>query len=419
MLLPSQDIYYISKPEKFFFSLAVVMYVMYQGVLAISLYYDLPNSYISAFMRLFPTVIAGVLFFNSLMNGDFGRMDWTVALQFVYLAYFFVVLFFARFDSFTEIRTLQYGKLFMYYSVIAVNIFPFLLFFMPPRRFFYLANNPWLVFAPALFSVVVLFVLFRGMFFEGTSSSVAVSEGVNRATTTYVIALLFFMSLYYIVFSMKLYKVLIALCTLVFSGVMIMKSSSQSLLVSCFLILVVTLLYSFKDRRSFIIMLFVSVVGLTASIPYLLLSKGFERLSNIVDVGLFYTYGGEYDVSRIDLAKQGFDLFLSSPIFGGYPFLPDGSYTHFFLVDMIMAAGILGILMIFAIFYITARFYLVSFARMPVTYVWIVMYVTFEGCQILFHGGAVSNACMAFGLIFTLHLIYNNTQGRLPVPMQM
>lgn len=414
-MLLNPNMLYMSKAEKFFFSSAVVLHFSFYGILAISLYFGLPNSYISAGVRCFTAMVAVWLFFASYMNGEFENSNMAIPF-FLYMGYCGILLLVtepaATADNY---NAAAYGRLFFLYVYFSYAINPFLLFLLPPKRFFYLANRPSLVYIPSLFSLLVIIILFREMIFGTEELDFVVSHGINRATTKFAMAMVFMMSLYYIVFSdRKFYKLIFAFLGLGISVLSIGKSSSQSLLLSTGLICVIAFVYSLREKKSFFIVLTFAVLGMLAAIPYILTSEAFKRLRGLADIDLYYTYGTGYDVSRIYLLQEGWNTFKSSPIVGGNLYLPFGGYTHFFPMDVLMTCGVLGFPFLAFIFYIMAKGFIVSFRKLPQAYVWMLMFIGFEFSQGFFHGSYVTALGACISMMLAINMMFERFPDGIP-----
>ena len=404
---------YMSKSEKILFSTAVFINFVFYGILAVSLYFGLPNSYISGISRIIVMLISFYLFFDSLVKKEFGDITFTWPF-FAYAAYCALLLFITNFSG-SSSAVAEYGRIYFIYIYLGYAIAPFLLFLMPPKRFYFLANNPWLVYIPSLLSMVLIAVFFSH-FYLGIESDSESPVSLNRANVTAATAMTLVMSLYYIIFPKNVLKNIMGLLSMILVALAMMKSSSQSLLLSVAIVIIVVVCFSFRMKRALIKVGIGGMLAAIALIPVLVTSTGFQRLMMITDIDLYYIYGGKaYDYSRIDLIFQAWDVFLSSPVIGGNLYLDaGGTYSHFFPSDVLMVCGILGFPFLIYIFYILAQSFFVSLAKLPLSYCWLVMLIAYMFVESLVHGSYSVPILFHISIALTLAKMYRDYPFGIP-----
>ena len=156
------------------------------------------------------------------------------------------------------------------------------------------------------------------------------------------------------------------------------------------------------------------VVGVLGFGYFSIKSVALERLSNIFAIGDYYSFGGNYDVSRLDLMKQGFDLFLSSPVFGGNAYLPSGTYTHFYLIAILMATGLVGAALCVIVYIGVFNGVLYALKNLKTDHLWIIPFALFYMTQALFHGSLISVVSVPTGIFLALNLMRKNNIALYP-----
>ena len=89
----------------------------------------------------------------------------------------------------------------------------------------------------------------------------------------------------------------------------------------------------------------VYAAGAAVFIPYLVMSKSFERFANLENI-LDYNLKADDQLSRIGLIKDGLSQFLDSPIIGGHIYLIGGGYSHCTPVTIMYSTGLVGLSLI-------------------------------------------------------------------------
>lgn len=411
MLLPNQRLYYLPKFEKFIFSAVFLLNYLFYGILSVSIYLGLPNSVISAGIKFSVFLGLSYLLLTALSRNEYTRLNTPTKILFVYILYTFLLIMTFDYSVKLDVNIMQYGKAYLLYLFFCQTMVGFFMYFLTKDRFLYLANNPWLIYVPNLASTSIIIFLY-GDTLGSDGSFAMLSAGINRATIKDPIAVGFIISFFWVIFSRKIWTIFLGFLGLVISLYAVKISSSQSLIISLFLVCITALIFSFRNRTTFTLMICAFLLGVFVVIPYLWISQSFERLSQLANLDLLYTYGGTYDVSRIDLFLNGWNAFLSSPIVGGNAFLPDsGMYTHFFIMDAMMAAGILGIATIIAMGYLSIKVIKDSYRLLPLDYVWIVMMCVYYISQCFFHGSVTSLYSAPFALVITLSMLFERSGG--------
>ena len=400
----------MSLTEKIIFSTAIFMYFSFYGFLGLQNALGIHSSLYSAAYRLIPLGLSGILLLLTVMRKQNPRMDICMKSFMLYFLLMVIMLIIYQAPEFyTGTYGSSYGKIFYYYEFTAYSILPMTLFYLTPSRFEFLSRNTWLIFIPTFLSLSIILYYF-GDILSGEYGGMDF-QGVNRATTKEPMGFMFVMSLYWIVFSGKFSKFAIGMVGLAISLYSLKISSSQSLLLSAAAVCFVTFLLSFKNKSSLAITIVLGVIGASIALPYIMMSKGFQRLQNLMYLSDIYTYGGSYDVSRIDLIKQGLAMFAQSPIFGGNILTPMGGYCHFLFVDVLMAGGIIGFILMCIILYGCLKGAL-SISRLPTRYYWIVMISTYVFVQLLFHGKATALISMPVMLLLCANSFFGNVRNR-------
>ncbi|MBQ6534296.1 MAG: hypothetical protein IJI37_03930 [Opitutales bacterium] len=296
---------------------------------------------------------------------------------------------------------------FRIYIFLAYGTAYFFLFVMSPSRMQYFKKCDIYILACSLFSSII--ILFSGNIDLSTGDVLA--EGVSRATIKEPLMLLFIISAYWLFFCSFKKKLIGAGCILIaFYG--IYMSMSQSALISILLISFGILILSWFSHNTKNIMFILAAmpVALFAGASYMYSSKGFERLSHIVDWEVYYNAGSGYDTSRIELLNWGWEIFKSSPIVGLNPYLPNGSYTHFFVMDILMCMGVLGIVCLFAFFSSIIKGAINANRLCGTSAYWMILLCIYSLSQSIFHGSVTSIMSAGTSIMIGFSLYYNNRQ---------
>ena len=405
-MILNPDSLYMSKSEKILFSTAIFIHFVFSGVLAFSMYFGLPNAYISGVSRIIVMLISFYLFFDSLVKRELGDISFAWPF-FLYAAYCVFLLMITNVSGATY-GALVYGRFYFAYIFLGYSIAPFLLFLMPSKRFFFLANNPWLVYLPSLISMALISI-FYSEFYLGIEGDGELTNQLNRAHVSGTTAFVFVMSLYYIVLAKGTWKIIMGALSMILVAVALSRSSSQSMLVSAAIICIVLICFSFREKRSLIKVCVGGAIASVSLIPLIFLSEGFNRLVGLLGSDIQYT-----GYSRIDLVWEAWDVFMSSPILGGNLYLPDGSYSHFFPSDVLMVCGIFGFPFLIYIFYMLAQSFFVSLTKLPLAYAWMVMLISFVFVETLLHGNYGSAIMFHMGIALTLYKMYRDYPNGIP-----
>lgn len=166
----------------------------------------------------------------------------------------------------------------------------------------------------------------------------------------------------------------------------------------------------FKDKRLSIKYLFLTLAIAFSVLVNYLASVFFEkyyvagnpllhRLNNVLD--------DQSTISRIKIYKDGFQQFLDGPLFGTHFLVLESSmYAHNLLLDILLATGILGLLLIIPLFLIFARNILSTSQN---------IFLSVIGFY-LFLNTLTSGACYnmnEFWIIFALIVVYTNNDKKI------
>lgn len=385
--------------ERIAFSTAIFLFFFFFGFLGLQNALGIHSSMYSAVYRLVIIILSTAILLSSIIKRQYPVLNMPFKAFLLYIVLMVVMLVIYQAPDFdTGAYGSAYGKIFYYYEFISYSVLPALLFCLSPGRFEFLSRNTWLIFFPTLISLIIILFFFGNILSSDYFGLLSQNTGINRSTTKEPIGFMFVISLYWVVFSKNFTKFVLGLIGLILSLYAIRISTSQSLLLSVAAVCFVTFLLSFKDKVSLSITVVLGAAGTLFAVPYIMLSRGFERLRNIIYLSDIYTYGGNYDASRIDLIRQGLALFFKSPIFGGNILTPMGGYCHFIIVDVLMAGGIIGFTLMLIIVYGCLRGAL-ALARLSTRYYWIIMISTYISIQLLFHGKATALISMPVMLL--------------------
>lgn len=403
----------IGKVQKFFLTLVFFGVGLMYSLINLTLLYGMHSPYNMGVMNLIVFTILGFLFLRSIVYGEFGRMDASV---YALLLYSIAVLIVTALYNQADQGAIKYdgglGAVSNFYFFVAYAMIPTLMYFAPRARFMFVVRNSWLVYVPALITVLII------IFFIGDLELYAYAGqdyfGISRSTTKIPIGILFVISLCWIVLSDRIIKVAFGVVGFLVAVYAMRGSASQSLIVSSMFSFLILTLISFKSRFSLVRALAIIVVGVLGFGYFSIKSVALERLSNIFAIGDYYSFGGNYDVSRLDLMKQGFDLFLSSPVFGGNAYLPSGTYTHFYLIDILMATGLVGAALCVIVYIGVFNGVLYALKKLKTDHLWIIPFALFYMTQALFHGSLISVVSVPTGIFLALNLMRKNNIALYP-----
>ena len=399
--------YRLSKFQRISFSSAVFLNFMFYDILMISLYFYLPYSLISASIRLYIGFIGAILFMISLFNREFVRLSAGGICQIIYVLMLAITI--TRYTPVGKAiyTNIEYGKLYDFYILVAYGLSPLFLFLMPRNRFLFFANREWLVFIPSFFSTIIILYLF-GDFLSPDGIDYFNGGGINRQTIKEPILMLFVMSFYWFIFFNKFWKFLLGCIGLIISGYGIIVSSSQSILLSVFIVIISALPFAIKDKRRFAMFSIIIAITLFAGIPYIMSSKGWERLQNIISFKEAYMFGGHYDISRVDIMRDAFGIFLKNPLFGESIVTSTGSTAHFFPSDVLMSTGIIGGVLMCIVIYQCLCGALYLYKRANPQYCWMLMIFFAYLIQNMLHSSFTSMLSFPFMLMLSAQMVYRN-----------
>ncbi len=338
--------------ERLAFSSALVLMFMFFGILMFNRYFNLPNSIVSASIRFYILTIGFALFVKSLFSSEYGKFPPSLWAMLVYMLYITVLLVLYEPPNTYRGYGSEYGKMFDIYVFTAYGLAPALLFLLSPARLDFLVRNAFfLIFVPNMLTVVILIVLFGDILSHESAGILEDMAGINRSMWSEPLMYLFVFSVFYVVFFDKLWKLAGGAAGLLLVLYGIYLSSSQSLLLIALCVSTTAFLISFRSKKSLIMSIALGVGGGMFAVPFLARSRGWSRLEQLFSISEQYSLGGTYDVSRIDLFKEAYSLFMSSPFIGGNLYLSGGDGSHMMIMDILMAQGIVGLFLFIMILY--------------------------------------------------------------------
>ena len=377
------------------------------SILNLTLLYGVHSPYILGVLNLSVFSIVILLTIGSLINGEFGKLRAPIYCLVLYTIMVMIVL--ALYKP-ADQGMIKYdgglGWISNFYFLMAYAIAPTLMYLAPRARFMFIVKNSWIIYVPALITVLII------IFFMGDLGLEVVaglsSPDVGRSTTKAPMGVLFVISMCWVVLGKSIFKMLFGLVGAFIAVYAIRSSSSQSLLISSLLAFITLGFLSLKNKFS-LLKSVVLTIALIVGLGYFVVDNvAFERLSNIFYVEDFYMFGGKYDVSRLEFAKQGMDLFLSSPICGGNAYLPMGTYTHFYLVDILMATGLIGAFLCVVVYFGMFKGFMYGLSHLKTEYLWIIPFAVFYMSQFFFHGSLISIIYIPTGIFLALYLMREN-----------
>jgi len=359
---------------------------------------------------MYVTIIAGIFFIADFFGHKYSGFPLPLKAQLLYILMMAFMLLIYSPTLLMGYGAIDHGKIFLYYTFVSYAVGNFLLFFLPRNRFIFIAENSWLIFICAFISSSLVIFLFGNDLLEGYTGWE--NMGVNRSTIKQPLAVLFVLSLSWFIFERKLWIFLLSCVGLLLSLYGVYISSSQSLLVSVAGILFLAFLMSFKNKIYLIKSLILAISMGIFAIPYLIYSKSWERLTSLIFLKDEYLLGGGYDTSRIDLIQEGLSLFRESPIFGGNIYNTQGLYCHCFPIDVLMAGGVIGAILMVIILYGCLRGAWRIYKNCDGKYYWIILLSLFLFSQGLFHGDYCTLISMQTAILLSADMIFSKDNIR-------
>ncbi len=366
--------------DKILFVLLCILYFTYYGILNVALYLGLPNSEISGGMRLF--IISGAALL--LLRDFFVRKDFPRLTIHSWCFFIFFTVFFVKILMENPIVLYLYNQsipLFLYVTYICY-FGAFFLYFAGRERFFYILNSPKIIYWGGVLGCALILYTNRDALssFRLTDSD----NEVNRCLVKYPMAMLYIISLYFLIFTPPIFNKILGVIGVAISGSNLLMSDSKSSIISFAFILFSYMLLSLKRIKIFITALIVSLSFLVISTPYLLSSTAWERLAALQDYETM-DLQGDAELSRYYLLLRGWDLFLESPVYGGSIFDVEIHSSHFLPVEILRHEGVIGAILIIIAFWGMFKGGIYIFKSDP-KYFWVFGILAWDISQQIFHG---------------------------------
>ena len=393
--------------DKYIFIVGIILNFFSYGILNLQFAYNFHNPYIMAAVRLIMLACGSFLFFKSIIHREI-KINLAGYCLILYVLYLFVLLAFWDKPSLSSrVYGSEFGKIFQYYSLFAYSFAPLFLFYLSKDRLLFLSDRPYLVFVPSFVATLIILLFNIG---DLGMMDMSVHTGISRSSIKEPIAVMAVMAIYYMIFSDNLWKKLIfGFGGAVVSGIGVYLSTSQSIILSIGFVGIIAVILSFRNLKNLFSALVLGGSFLFIALPYLFVSRSWERLEKLFYLKTFYTMSDtKYDFSRIDLISQGWELFLSSPIIGGNPYLPNGGYTHTFIIDIMMGMGCIGILLTSIILWTCFKGALKIYTRLPVTSYWLILLCTYFFIEYLTHGSITSLISLPVAILLSVSTMFTS-----------
>lgn len=408
----------LCKSDRILVFIMFFSYFFFYGLLNLNFFLEIPTGIPSGLMRLTTFSLAGYFILKDFSNGEYPRMTASIICLGVFLLYYlcvFVVdenVFGANVDVSTG-RSMQRGKLEVAYLFFISYLSYFLIFFAGRKRMAYVLNNPSLVYIPSLLSVMVIIATNMRAF--GTldlyQTYLYDFGDVRRAAIITPVMNLIMVSPYLMFFSRN------RLCNFFWgplgcaAGLSCMLiSDSRTTVVTVFLVLAFYAVVSIRHIYSAVYALVIYVAGAALFIPYLAISKAFDRVMKLESI-LDYNLTDNDQLSRIGLIRDGISQFFDSPIIGGHIYLIGGGYSHCTPVTIMYSTGLVGISLILVAVggIIKGAFAIREIFREKC--IWIFALAVVDVCGMMLHGDTMGFFCGSFSA-FLMANAFASARGR-------
>lgn len=397
----------ISKFQKALIIIVFFQVGLFYCYLNTTLYYGLHSPITSGILNLSSFFIMSAIFLHSLFTGEFGKINASI---YAFVGYtimaFIVIMLYVSEDQVSSRYDGGMGAISDIYYFATASLLPVFCYLAPPARFMFILKNSWLLFVPALISALLVIFLIGDLALDHTFGAMT---SIGRSSIKTPIGILMIMSAcWFILGNQSILKMVFGLIGMMIAFQAMRYSSSQSLIISTGFSFFVIFILSFKSVFSLIKSVVIFIVGVSFIGKFVVNNVAIERLMSLLQIREIYTFGGSYDISRLELAREGFQLFLSSPIYGGNAYLPDGSYTHFFPSDVLMATGLIGAALCCIVLFGMFKGIIFAIRRLKPDHMWIVVLSLYFLMQAMFHGSLTSVISMHTAALLALNMMRTN-----------
>lgn len=396
----------LCKSDRILVFIMFFSYFFFYGLLNLNFFLEIPTGIPSGLMRLTTFGLAGFFVLKDFSNGEYPRMTASIICLGVFLLYYFCVfvvdenVFGANFDMSTG-SSMQRGKLEVAYLFFISALSYFLMFFAGRRRMAYVLANPSLVYIPSLLSVLIIILTnIRAFGTMDLYQTYLYDFGdVRRAAIIAPVMNLIMVSPYLMFFSRN------KLCNFFWGPLgcaaalaCVLISDSRTTIVTMFLVLAFYAVVSIRQIYSMVYAIVVYAAGTAVFIPYLVMSKAFERFANLENI-LDYNLKADDQLSRIGLIKDGLSQFLDSPIIGGHIYLIGGGYSHCTPVTIMYSTGLVGLSLILVAVggIIRGAFAIREIFREKC--IWIFALAVVDICGMMINGNTMTFFCGSFSAL--------------------
>jgi len=407
----------ISKGDRILVFIMFFSYFFFYGLLNLNFFLEIPTGIPSGLMRLTTFSIAGYFILKDFSQGEYPKMTASIICLGVFLLYYLFIFMIDDnvFGSNIDISSgssMQRGKLEVAYLFFISALSYFLMFFAGRRRLAYILNNPQLVYIPSLLSVFIIIVTNIRAFetFDLYQTYLYDYGDVRRAAIISPVMNLLMVSPYLMFFSRN------KLCNFFWGPLgcaaalaCALISDSRTTMVIMFILLLFYAVVSIRHIYSTVYALVIYIFGAVVFIPYLIISKAFERIMKLENI-LDYNLVSDDQLSRIGLIKDGVSQFLDNPVLGGHIYLIGGGYSHCTPVTIMYSTGLIGISLILVVCGGILKGILALKDIFAEKSIWIYALAIVDVCGMLINGDTMAFFCGSFSVFLMINAIASERQ---------
>ena len=341
----------MSKLDKIIFSVSLFLTISFYGFVNLSFYIQVPSSYISGGLRLIVFTLSGYLFLKDIIRGQLDLRKFPVIAYIALLICSSLVFSLDKWEIYEVDQNMVSGKIYGAYNCFLAGLSILFTFYCGRDRLLYLANNPMLMFVPALFTVAIVIFIHRGSISDMSMAFNAYN--ISRSQTKETAINMFTIGLYLLLFGKTFWQRFVFGAAGVAAAFLnVILNESRSILVTIAVVGAAYIMLSFNRIKTFLSALLFSVVFVMFVVPVLIHTKGFERTLELLYYREDYLAGAT-SLSRIDLISDSFNAFLNSTVvFGAGQFM---SGSHLIFTEILISTGLVGMALFLMFFLPSVR----------------------------------------------------------------